>query len=126
MVTPPTLLAGSATWTERVIRYSQSIVHTLDVRSVGSRNRVCSCVPAMEEPTTRTALAPLALQNVDCSNTTTKSMVESYSSEPATCRHRGRPLISSEEYNHAPNFIHRRMAGRALADRLHYPRDRRA
>src|ERR1700693_2251805 len=121
MVILPILPAGFATWTDRVFRCSQSIVHTSDVRSVGSRNRVCSCARAMEEPTTRMAHAPPALQNVDCSNTTTKSAVESCSSKPARCRPRGRPLISCEEYNHAPDLIYRRMVGRALADWLNDP-----
>src|ERR1700683_1294266 len=121
MVILPISPAGFAMWTERVFRYSQSIVHTSDVRSVGSRNRVCSCARAMEEPITRMAHAPLALQNVGCSNTTTKSTAESCSSKPARCPHQGRPLISSEEYNHASDFIYRRMVGRAPADCLHHP-----
>src|ERR1700732_261786 len=121
MVIPPILPAGFATWTERVFRYSQSIVHTWDVRSVGSRNRVCSCARAMEEPITRMAHAPLALRNVDCSNTTTKSTAESCSSKPARCRHLGRPRIWSKEYAHASDFIYRRMVGRALAACLHHP-----
>src|SRR5580700_2103367 len=121
MVILRTLPAGFATWMEGVIRYSQSIVHTSDVRSVGSHNRTCSCARAMEEPITRMARARPALQNVGCSNTTTKSTAENCSFEPARCRHRGRPLISCGEYNHAPDFIHRRMVGRALATCLHYP-----
>src|ERR1700722_2883554 len=113
--------AGFATWMERVFRYSQSIVHTSDVQSVGSRNRICSCARATEEPITRMARARLALQNVVCSNTTTKSTAENCSFEPARCRRRGRPLISCEEYNHAPDFIYWRMVGRALADWFHDP-----
>src|SRR6202044_2563645 len=121
---PPISPAGFATWMERVFRYSQSIVHTSDVQSVGSRNRICSCAHAMEEPITRMARARPALRNVGCSNTTTKSTAETCSFEPARCRHRGRPLISCEGYSHAPDFIYRRMVGRALADRLNDPRDR--
>src|SRR3984957_272370 len=113
MVIPPISPAGFATWMERVFRYSQSIVHTSDVRSVGSRNRTCLCARAMEEPITRMVRAPLALQNVVCSNITTKSTAENCSFELARCRHRGRPLISCGEYNHAPDFIYRRMVGRA-------------
>src|ERR1700730_2805006 len=121
MVIPPILPAGFATWTARVFRSSQSIVRTSDVRSVGSRNRVCSCARATEELITRMVHAPLALQNVDYSNTTTKSTAESCSSKPARCRLRGRLRISYEEYNHAPDFIYRHMVGRALAACLHHP-----
>src|ERR1700691_2381513 len=117
------LPAGFATWTGRGFRSSDSIVHTSHAGSVGSRTRVCPCAPAMEEPITRMAHAPLALQNVDCSNTTSKSTAESCSFKPARCPHRGRPLISSEEYIHALDSIYRRMVGRAFADCTRHPRD---
>src|SRR5271155_4700443 len=118
---PPILPAGFATWTERIFKCSQSIVRTLDVRSAGSRNLVCSFARAMEELFSRMVRALLARRNADCSNPTTKSTPESCSSKPARCRRRGRLRIWSEEYGHAPDFFDRGMVGRALAAWLHHP-----
>ena len=77
--------AGSGTWTTRLSRCLQSIVHTWDVRFAGFHSRVSLCVLATAARITRMAPGPLALRSADCSSTATESKTENSSSRPARC-----------------------------------------
>src|ERR1700722_1740145 len=107
--------AGFATWTGKTSRSSRSIARTSDVRFAGSHNQVSLCVHVMVAPTIKTVLAPPALQNVVCLNTTTRSKADGCSSMRAKCPRQAAPLlqISSPRYDHASDRIHWRVAGRA-------------
>ena len=91
-------------------RSLRSIAHTLAARFAGFRSRAYSCAHAMGAPTTRMVRAPRALRCVDCLSTPTRSWMESSSSRPGNCRHRGRPRIVCRGGNHALDQECRRVA----------------
>ncbi len=75
----------SATPSDGETASSQSTARTWVVQCVGSRNPICSCVPATGAPTTKTAREPRVPPREDCLSTATKSSEERSSSKLVRC-----------------------------------------
>src|SRR6202140_402646 len=106
---PRTSRAGSGTSTVRLSRSLPPTVGSLESRFAGSPRRACSCALVTEELTIRTDPAPQDLQNAGCFNTTTKSKMGRFLSEPARCRLPVGQRTRSPEERRAPDSKNRRV-----------------
>jgi len=75
---PQTLRAGCATWMARPFKSLRSTARIWVVQFDGFPNRICSCVPVMVVPITKTVLEPPDLRSADCSNFTTRLRMEGF------------------------------------------------